>query len=260
MKQEGSTVILLLAGRGLRAGGGVPKQYRELCGHPLYLYPLNTFVRSHLISDIVLVVPEGDEPYCKEQIRDAVRKGFLPGPEIETEGQDMIPDKIRCFVSGGKTRSESVLNGLRAVRWPCGEAWIHDGARPFITEEDLEKLSADVKLYGACLAANRMRDTVKISSADGFIRETLDRSTLWSVQTPQVFEYDLIRGAYEALFKKQDEELLRTMTDDAAVAGYFTGRPVRLTETSALNMKVTVPEDFELAQALLSRKIKTDKE
>jgi 2-C-methyl-D-erythritol 4-phosphate cytidylyltransferase len=260
VKQAGSTVILLLAGRGLRAGGAVPKQYRPLLGRPLFLYSLNTFLRSSFISDIVMVIPEGDEAFCKEQIREAVREGFLPGTAGTEDCPERFPGKIRRMVPGGETRSESVLNGLRAIEWPCAEAWIHDGARPFITEEDLEKLSADVKLYGACLAANRMRDTVKISSADGFIRETLDRSTLWSVQTPQVFEYDLIRGAYEALFKKQDEELLRTMTDDAAVAGYFTGRPVRLTETSALNMKVTVPEDFELAQALLSRKIKTDKE
>ena len=251
MKQAGSTVILLLAGRGLRAGGAVPKQYRPLLGRPLFLYSLNTFLRSSFISDIVMVIPEGDEAFCKEQIREAVRDGFLPGTAGTEDCPERFPGKIRRMVPGGETRSESVLNGLRAIEWPCAEAWIHDGARPFIREEDLEKLAEDVGKYGACLAANRMRDTVKKSTPDGFIEETPDRSTLWSVQTPQVFDYDLIRGAYESLFETPDESLLRIMTDDAAVAEHFTGCRVRLTETSSLNMKVTVPEDFILAESLL---------
>ena len=167
--------------------------------------------------------------------------------------------KIRKIVAGGAERYHSVLNGLRAMeKNACedGYVFIHDGARPFVDEPMLERVYADVCKYEACVVGMPVKDTIKIADTDGFIKETPKRSLVWQIQTPQVFSTSLICYAYEELGRREKELLDRgiQITDDAMVVEEICGRKVRLTEGSYENMKLTTPEDLEIAETFLRRK------
>ncbi len=236
--EDRCTAVLLAAGKGTRMGGPLPKQYLPLAGKPLLAYSLETLLKSPVITDLVLVIPEGDETYVRENVLSRI-----------TEGRE----KFRCFAKGGAERYNSVASGIGAIAWPCDYVFIHDGARPFLDEATLERLHKAVRETGACIAGMPSKDTVKISSRDGFVERTPDRAKVWIIQTPQVFSCELIRDAYGKLLPQLPELVERGIhvTDDAMVVESITGHRVRLVEGSYRNIKVTTPEDIPLSEALL---------
>lgn len=238
--QDRRTAVLLCAGKGRRAGGDIPKQYQMIEGIPLMARSLTALGNSAVINDIVLVIPEHDESFVKEQI--------LPFSSTSAR------EKIRAFVSGGMERYDSVYRGLHAILWDCDYVFIHDGARPFVDEETLQRLLKEVRACGACVAGVPSQNTVKVANDDGFVRETLDRRTVWMIQTPQVFERNLITESYDRLMEALPDLEKRGIfvTDDAMVAEEMLHCKVKLVKSTRSNIKITEPFDFKIAEAMLS--------
>lgn len=234
-----NTAILLAAGRGTRMGGDLPKQYMEICGRPLIAWTLEALGDSTVIDDIVMVIPDGDEAYVREHVFPFV------SPEASR--------KVRGFAAGGAERYNSVYNGLKAINWECDYVFIHDGARPFIDEASLERLQAAVMRDRACVAGMPSKDTVKMADGDGFVVDTPDRSKVWIIQTPQVFERGMITEAYSRLaaWLPTKEAGGVHVTDDAMVVELMMHEKVRLVEASYRNIKITTPEDIAVADAFL---------
>ena len=237
-KNTRNTVILLAAGRGRRMGRGVRKQYRKLCGVPLLAYSLKTFAASPLIHDIVMVIPEGDQDFIEREVLP-----FAPGAQ----------DKIRAWCIGGEERYGSVYNGLGAISWPCDYVYIHDGARPFIDEDTLERIAQTLPENGTAVAGVPSKDTVKIVDEEDMVSSTPNRSRVWIVQTPQAFSYQLIGEAYMRMFEQLPalEEEGVNITDDAMVVEHMMGTKVRMVTASYRNIKVTTPEDITVAEAFI---------
>ena len=230
MKQEKCTAIVLAAGRGRRMNSSIQKQFLELQGKPVVYYSLDCFQNSPLIEKIVLVTGKDSLSYCKKEIVD--RYHFT---------------KVTEIVPGGKERYDSVYAGLLA----CDNTdfvFIHDGSRPFITEEILQRGFQGVKKTGACVVGMPSKDTVKIADHRNCIQETPDRSKIWTIQTPQIFSYTIIRSAYESIRKKD----MSNITDDAMVAEQESDVQIQLTEGSYRNIKITTPEDLLIAEAFLN--------
>ncbi len=228
------TAIILAAGRGTRMGSDVPKQYMMLEGKPVLYYSLRVFQDS-FIEKIILVASEKDVEYCRENI--VARFGF---------------GKVAAVTAGGNERYHSVWEGLKAAG-ECDYVFIHDGARPFVTKDILERAYANVSEYDACAVGMTVKDTIKIADENGFAASTPSRDRVWAVQTPQVFSYHLIKEAYGTLMKKEKECLQQGLriTDDAMVVETFTDRKVKLVEGSYGNIKITTPEDLRVAESLL---------
>lgn len=226
------TAIVLSAGQGKRMGTAVQKQYIELEGKPIVAHTLEVFQRSEVIDEILLVVGKGQEEYCR---KDIIEKYHL--------------DKVKKIIEGGAERYHSVYCGLKEVR-KDGYVFIHDGARPFVTEENLRKSYEAVCEYPACVIGMPVKDTIKIADKEGFSNETPERDKVWQIQTPQVFEVKLIRDAYETLLQSGKTKV----TDDAMVVETVLGMKVRLVEGSYENIKITTPEDLEIAEVFLKRR------
>lgn len=255
MKQYRNTAIILAAGQGSRMGSGTRKQYMNLGGAPLFTYSLRTMEKSPVITDIVLVLPKGDEAYVRQILRE----------------QD-LGEKVRAFAAGGAERYYSVYNGLKVIDWPCDYVFIHDGARPFIDEATLGRLLVAATETGACAAGMPSKDTVRITDNVGKGETTPDRSRVWIVQTPQVFERELIMQAYEQMLRtaerptEQSADALNSpdssdslsggasphVTDDAMAVEQMAGRRVQMVEASYRNIKITTPEDLLIAEAFLT--------
>lgn len=223
------TAIVLAAGQGRRMGSATEKQFLEVNKKPLLYYALHGFQESPLIGEIILVTGADRIEFCRERIVE--KYGF---------------SKVKEIIPGGAERYDSVYEGLKRCQ-DCDYVFIHDGARPFVTEEILKRAWEEVKLYQACAVGVPAKDTVKITDEEGFGVETPERSRVWQVQTPQVFSYPLIRKAYDLL---QQTEKSR-VTDDSMVAERMLGRRVHMTMGDYRNIKVTTPEDLLLAEAFL---------
>lgn len=217
--------VVLAAGSGSRMNGKIAKQYLPLKGKPLIYYALRAFEES-AIGRIVLVVTKGHEDYCKKEIVE--RFGF---------------SKVCAVVAGGSERCFSVHAGLQAL---CGVDYvlIHDGARPFVDQAMLERTMEAVQKEQAVVVGMPVKDTIKVIDAHQMAVKTPERSTLWQVQTPQAFSYPLIRGAYDTVLGAGTQSL----TDDAQVLELAYGKTCRLIEGSYRNIKVTTPEDLEIAE------------
>ena len=231
MEKTYCTAVVLAAGSGKRMGTKVHKQYLLMGGKPVLYYSLNTFQESPLIDEIILVCGSGEEEYCRCEIVE--KYGF---------------EKVSAIIPGGAQRYDSVWNGLQKTK--DGYVYIHDGARPFVDGEMLARAYRCVSECHACVAGVPSKDTVKIADEDNTVRQTPDRSRVWLVQTPQVFDTDLIRRAYARLME-QDEI---AVTDDAMVAEQMLGCRVKLFSGSYENIKITTPEDLAVAEVFLQRK------
>lgn len=223
--------IVLAAGHGKRMKSKIPKQYLLLEDKPVIYYALKTFQDS-FVDRIILVASEEDIEFCRQ---DVVEKyGFT---------------KVTDIVAGGKERYHSVYEGLKAAK--CEYVFIHDGARPFLTEEILERAYRCVIQYDACVVGMPVKDTVKIADNDNYAVSTPSRDLVWAVQTPQVFEYGLIYRAYSLLIEREQELLENAVkiTDDAMAVETFTSRKVKMVEGSYENIKITTPEDLRIAKA-----------
>ena len=225
MQKEKCTAIVLAAGQGTRMGTKVQKQYLEVCGKPILYYSLHAFERSELIDDIILVVGKDQQEYCCNEI--ISKYGF---------------QKISKVVEGGSERYHSVWNGLQEVQE--GYVFIHDGARPFITEDILRRAYDAVKAHKACVVGMPAKDTIKVADEEGFVSDTPDRKYLWLVQTPQVFETALVKEAYQKFM----EQTVQQATDDAMVVEKMLGVQVKLVEGSYENIKITTKEDLKIAE------------
>jgi 2-C-methyl-D-erythritol 4-phosphate cytidylyltransferase len=235
-----NTAVLLAAGKGTRLGGEIPKQYRRICGLPLAARSYRALAESEVITDIVMVIPKGDDEYVRESVL-----GSLKNPSLL--------EKFRGFAYGGAERYHSVVSGLDAIDWPCDYVFIHDGARPFIDGASMQRLYEAVQETGAAVAAVPSKDTVKIANELGLVASTPDRSRVWIVQTPQVFERRLIADAYHRALQELPELEKRgiRITDDAMVAEEMAHAGIRLVEASYRNIKITTPEDIAAAEAFL---------
>lgn len=231
-----ATAVVLSAGKGKRMNSDVHKQYLLVNDKPVIYYSLMAFENSD-IDDIVLVVGAGEQEYCRKEIIE--KYGFK---------------KVRAVVEGGKERYHSVAYGIRAIEWKCDYVFIHDGARPFINNEILNRAHECVKVDKACVVGMPVKDTVKIANEEGFVASTPVRSLVWQIQTPQVFDYSLIKKSYEELLEKEKSLLEKKVmiTDDAMVVEYFTKTSVKLVEGSYQNIKITTPEDLKIAAAFMS--------
>lgn len=223
------TAIVLAAGKGTRMNSKIQKQFLEVEGKPVIYYSLKCFQESPLIRDIILVTGEESLSYCKEEI--VKRFGF---------------SKVKKVTAGGKERYDSVYAGLCACD-NTDYVLIHDGARPFVTEEILERTCFVVKETGACVVGMPAKDTIKISDRNKMVESTPAREKVWLVQTPQAFRYSLIKESYESIRCKD----MSGITDDAMIVEQERGVKVALVHGSYENLKITTPEDLIIAEAFL---------
>lgn len=228
--------VILAGGRGTRMNSDVPKQYMLIEDKPLLYYTIKAFEDS-FIDSYVVVCGADDVEFVKNQIINLY--GFK-----------------KCFmvVTGGKNRYDSVFSGLKAIDTDTNNkeciVYIHDGARPCVTEEILKRCKIDVEKYHASVAAVKVKDTIKVIDEDGFTITTPDRSMLWQMQTPQVFDFELIYDAYKALYKDDNPG---NITDDAMVLERYTQTQVHMCESEYCNIKVTTPEDLDIVKMFLHR-------
>lgn len=235
MNRKKCTAIVLAAGSGKRMGSDIKKQYMLLRDKPVIYYSLKVFQES-FIDEIILVVSAGDIDYCQSEIVE--KYGF---------------NKVQCIVEGGQERYDSVMIGLRNAG-RCDFVFIHDGARPLVDQDMLDRLYDCVEKDEACVAGMPVKDTIKLSGEDDWIETTPDRRLVWMVQTPQVFAYTLIRDAYEKLMESKQKltEKGIAVTDDAMVVESLTGHKVKLVRGSYENIKITTPEDLIIAETFIN--------
>lgn len=261
-----NVAIVLAGGSGSRMKSNIKKQYLHIGGYPVLWYSLRVFQDCPKVDEIVLVCGAEEIERCRGQF--VQHYGF---------------SKITKIVAGGRERYHSVYEGLKAVD-SCGYVLIHDGARPFITEEILERIFDGLAECPACVVGMPVKDTIKLRSSDGYVEQTLPREKLWMIQTPQSFSYPLIRRAYDELILREEAETAECgeqhqddlsqsnidgrdaercdkskntmglkITDDAMVAETILHIPVKLIEGSYDNIKITTPEDLVLAERLAAQ-------
>jgi 2-C-methyl-D-erythritol 4-phosphate cytidylyltransferase len=222
---ESLSAVVVAAGRSQRMG--FDKLLTPLAGRPLLLHTLDRLFRTEAPSEIVLVVR----------------------PDSESEMQTLVAplgrnDSIR-IVPGGAQRQDSVQNGLQAVSAESEFVMVHDAARPFVTKELIDTVLAAAKLSGAAVCGAPCSDSLKEVGEDGLVTRTVDRSQLWTVQTPQIFRTQLLRDAYRGALATG-----ATYTDDTAVVEAM-GHPVRIVLYHGINLKVTTPTDWKIAEIFL---------
>jgi 2-C-methyl-D-erythritol 4-phosphate cytidylyltransferase len=231
--------IVVAAGEGRRMGGGVKKPYIKLCGYPVLLYALKKLILHPLINGVIVVVEQCMIEYCQNE----VIKSYL--------GNIEQVDKIKAVVSGGIRRQDSVYNGLKAIPEDVELVMIHDGVRPFISDRMIEetiKMMKDSK-YDGVIVGVKVKDTIKVTNKDdsNVIDKTLDRDRLWSIQTPQVFKYNILRRCYD---KWNKEEIYAT--DDACMVELAGGK-IRIINGEYENIKITTPFDLSVAEVIIKK-------
>jgi 2-C-methyl-D-erythritol 4-phosphate cytidylyltransferase len=216
--------VIVAAGTSTRMGG-IDKVFAPLNGEPLLAKVATVFENCPLVNEIVIVL---------------AKKSLEQG---RTLVKGRCWSKVVAVCSGGPRRQDSVKEGLRRLD-DCDWVVIHDGARPCISVDLIERGLKAAKTNGAAIAAVPVKDTIKIVSRRGFVQQTPARQCLWAAQTPQVFRYDLIAEAY----RQADEDV----TDDAALVEKL-GQKVEVYLGSYHNIKVTTPEDLAMAEVLLQK-------
>jgi 2-C-methyl-D-erythritol 4-phosphate cytidylyltransferase len=216
--------IIAAGGQGRRMNSSVSKQFLKIKGYPIIYYTLNKFEKMDIISSIVLVLSKDDMDYTKEEI--ISRYGF----------------KKVIMVEGGNERQDSVYNGLRVLPPQTDIVVIHDAVRPFIPMRLIEKSVEFAKKHKAVGVAVPVKDTIKVVDNNNIIKNTPNRKTLWAMQTPQTFSYELIMDAYE---KARSDGFYGT--DDTVLVEHM-GLPVKIIEGAYENIKITTPEDVLFAE------------
>lgn len=227
------TAIILAAGQGKRMNSPVAKQFLVLQEKPVIFYSLKVFEESS-VDEIILVTGAGQADYCKANIVDFFRFG-----------------KVVQIIEGGRERYDSVFRALEAVG-ETGYVLIHDGARPFVSKDLIEKVIVQVKDYKACIVGIPVKETIKVVDDNEFIQATPNRKTLWSAQTPQAFEFSSIKKAYDLFYAEEDKDSLG-ITDDAMVYESYQKRPVKMIYGDYNNIKLTTQEDLYQADGILKQ-------
>ncbi len=215
--------IVTAAGLGRRMGRGVPKQFLEIRGKPIFIHTLEKLGRCSLVDGVILVVPA-----------DVVEKA-------RKEVAERNMHKVGPVVAGGVERRDSVQKGLEVLPDGVGIVVVHDAVRPCVSVEKIEEVIEVAKDRGAAILAVSMKDTVKRGNM-GFVEATLDREGLWCVQTPQAFRVDWIKEGHD----RARQDGVRA-TDDAALVERL-GYPVHIVEGEDKNIKITSPADLRLAE------------
>lgn len=195
---------------GKRMNSKVQKQFLLLKGKPLLYYSLACFQKSREIDDIIIVTGKESIEFCKKEIVELY--GFT---------------KVRTVTAGGKERYDSVYAGLCACE-DTDYVFIHDGARPFVTEDMIQRVKTAAVEYQACTVGMPSKDTIKIADKNNMVSETPERSRVWMIQTPQAFGYDLLKKAHDRA--RQGD--MSGVTDDAMVVETYTDRKIKLVEGS----------------------------
>ncbi len=228
-----TVAIIPAAGSGLRMKTERAKQFLDIDGKPLLAATLTPFELCGAVDSIIVVVPLEDVDFCRKELVEKL--GF---------------NKVQKVVAGGKRRQDSVRLGLEAAKGNYGLALIHDGVRPVITKKDIEQIIDAAKTHGTVITGLPAKETVKEIDSNRNVVSTYDRRRVWLVQTPQVFPYEDILAAHQKAF----EEGWAEATDDSVLMEK-TGLPVKVVEGSEQNIKVTTPNDLELARFFLSKQI-----
>lgn len=247
------TAVILAGGSGSRMKSGVAKQFMLLNGKPLLWYSLMAVQQSEIIDDCILVTGNGEGTAAGESmsVLEYVRQEI-----VEKYGFT----KVDTIIAGGSERCWSVENAMAVLRNTEGQSrvpnrngyvFIHDSARPFLTESILSRTYEAVRRHHACVAAMPSKDTVKLADDECFAASTPQRSRVWTIQTPQVFDADLITEAYDRLRRQYSQSTQAPVTDDASVVELFSDVPVKLVEGSYQNIKITTPEDIIVAETFL---------
>ncbi len=226
-----NTVIILAAGRGTRMKAEMNKQYLLLKGRPIIAHTISVFEKSPLIDEIILVINKNDVDVCK--------KNILKKYKFK---------KVKKVIIGGKERQRSVYNGILEVNKKSEVVLIHDGARPIVSDQIIERCIRGAKEYGAVSAGVPIKETIKIMKSDRFVHFTPKRENVWITQTPQAFKTEIIKKAHEIAI---EEDVLGT--DDAMLIEHI-GEKVKMIEGDYENIKITTPEDLITVEAILNHK------
>ncbi|MGD6782151.1 2-C-methyl-D-erythritol 4-phosphate cytidylyltransferase [Sutcliffiella horikoshii] len=221
-------VIVLAAGQGKRMKAGKNKQFIELEGKPVIIHTLSVFEADPWCSEIKLVINEKEKDIFKELLH------------------QYPVQKIKEMVIGGEERQDSVYNGLTSLQ-SAEIVLVHDGARPFISQEVIHNLVEKASKEGAAIVGVPVKDTIKRVSKAGVVEQTVERSSLWSIQTPQAFRYPILKEAHD---KAKTENYLGT--DEASLVERI-HVPVHIVQGEYENFKLTTPEDLILAKAFLQK-------
>ncbi len=219
------SAIIPAAGLGLRMGSDIAKQFLLLDGKPILHHTLSVLDHCSAVDEIVLVVSENEIE------------------AVQTQSADSHP-KVTRVVAGGKERQDSVGNGLRSLDSDTDIVVVHDGVRPFVSPELIRETVEAAQDFGAAIAAIPLSDTLKKVSEDGRVERTFDRQGLWRVQTPQTFQYALLKQAFE---KARSDGFYGT--DEGALVEYL-GKDVKVIPGSEFNIKITSSEDLVLGEAI----------
>jgi 2-C-methyl-D-erythritol 4-phosphate cytidylyltransferase len=223
------TAIVLAAGAGRRIGGAVAKTYLSIAGRPLVMRTLDRMFAARTVEQVVLVVAPNEMDRC----------AALLGAD------SLLCKRSYLLQSGGATRRQSAKLGLDRVTAETDIVIIHDGARPFVSAGLIDRCVESAADKGAVVVGLPARDTIKVVGDDGLIRSTPERRSLWEIQTPQVFQKELIVAAH-----RQAESDGVEVTDDAMVVERL-GQPVYVLEGERSNIKITLPEDIWLAETMI---------
>ena len=226
------TVIVPAAGAGRRMGFGKNKAFITIRDNPLLVLCMKMLAETGMVRRVIVVTRAWEITETELMLK---------------EYQDRFPGISWQVTAGGRERQDSVANGLALIRDESGYVAVHDGARPFAGTEVFARTFARAKECGAAIAAVPLKDTVKIVDARGIVVSTPDRSSLCAVQTPQIFEINVLRKGYDFL-----KEHPVAVTDDASLVE-ASGHPVAVAEGSYENIKVTTPEDLLLAEKILEK-------
>ncbi|HCQ91540.1 MAG TPA: 2-C-methyl-D-erythritol 4-phosphate cytidylyltransferase [Clostridium sp.] len=226
-----NVAVILAAGKGKRMGANKNKQFLEMKEKPILYYTLKAFSNCNLIDEIILVAAKDEIEYCRKEIIEKYRF-----------------EKVTSIVSGGKERQHSVLNGLLAIK-NCDIVIIHDGARPFVDNNIINTGIMYAEKYGAVACGVKPKDTIKVKNEYGFSINTPDRETLFAVQTPQSFKYDIILNCH----KKVNKDNI-SVTDDTMVVEQY-GYKVYLYEGNYNNIKITTTEDLIIGEKIMENLI-----
>jgi 2-C-methyl-D-erythritol 4-phosphate cytidylyltransferase len=220
--------VIAAAGLGKRMDSRKPKQFLTLAGKPVLWHTLQRFIKIGMFSEIVLVINRGSFRYCQQAI---VKKYKF--------------NQVKLVI-GGKERQDSVYHGLKSLS-PCDYVVIHDGVRCLVTAQIIRKTIQAACKFQAAVAAVPIKDTIKESVIGHIVKRTIDRDTLWMIQTPQVFRYDLIMKAYQQAAKRGFYS-----TDDASLVEKL-DRKVKLVMASYNNIKITTAIDLSIAENVIRK-------
>lgn len=259
-----TAAVVLAAGQGKRMGTRTAKQYLLLDGKPVLYYALKSFEES-CIDEVVLVTGQGEVEFCQKEIVEkfnfkkvvAITTGGKERYHSVARGVEKLKQRQQQYSEYNDANREETSGGERVLQKESQAydiVMIHDGARPFVTPEMIAKLVEETRRHQACVTGTPVKDTIKIADDEGYCAQTPPRKMVWSVQTPQSFDFSLLLAAYENLLLREEELLAKgiQITDDAMVVEHMADKKVRLVEGDYTNIKLTTPEDLLIAEAFLN--------